>query len=216
MAESARQTCVGNVAILFYCDDDDPREPEYKVPHAVGPDYMFAMKCHMLAKACDGKILMMCGDDAVFRTPGWDNILRDCYRKWPDGIWCASMWDGTPGKPLSDGTKKITHPHPAIGREAFEVLGYIANPMFQHFCCDPWLTSMFQEVGRFKYYKNVRIDHLRAGLVKSAEKDDTYHKLRPGGRHLVSSRDRTVREMFERYRKHDVELLKRAIEEQSK
>ena len=174
---------------------------------------MYAMKCHILARATDAKILMMCGDDAVFRTPGWDNTLRYCYKKWPDGIWCASFWDGTPGKLLSDGKRKITHPHPAIGREAFEVLGYVANPMFQHFCCDPWLTSMFQEIGRFKYFKDVRMDHLRAGVVKAVKEDDTYHKLRPGGRHLISQRDRTVKELFERYRRHDVELLKRAIEE---
>src|SRR3990167_7115364 len=123
MTESVRKTCVGNVALLFYCDDDDPREKEYKVPHVTGPDYLFAMKCHVLARACDGDILMMCGDDAVFRTPEWDNILRHCHKKWPDGIWCASFWDGTEGKRNHDGTKKITHPHPAIGRRAFEILG---------------------------------------------------------------------------------------------
>ena len=212
MTESVRKTCVGNVALLFYCDDDDPREKEYKVPHVTGPDYLFAMKCHVLARACDGDILMMCGDDAVFRTPEWDNILRHCHKKWPDGIWCASFWDGTEGKRNHDGTKKITHPHPAIGRRAFEILGYVANPIFQHFCTDPWLTSMFQDIGRFKYFKAVRIDHMRAGVVKGIRKDDTYYKIRPGGQHVVSQRDRTVMTMFERYRKHDVELLRKAIE----
>jgi len=214
LAESVRKTCLGNVSILFYCDDDDPTEKDYEVPHVVGPDFMFAMKCHLLAQVCDGDILMMCGDDAVFKTPSWDSALRTCNLKWPDGIWCASCWDGTPGKRNKDGTHKITHPHPAIGRKAFEVLGYVANPMFTHFCTDPWLTSMFQEIGRFKYFKDVEVAHLRTGIIVGQDADDTYARLRPGGRHLISQRDRTVKELFERYRKTDVELLKRAIEEQ--
>src|SRR3990167_638815 len=214
LARSIKDTCIGNVSVLFYCDHDDPKEKEYKVPHVTGPDYLFAMKCHVLSMACDGDILMMCGDDAVFKTPGWDNILRYCNKKWPDGIWCASFWDGTPGKLNQDGTEKITHPHPAIGRMAYEVLGYIANPMFQHFCTDPWLTSMFEEIGRFKYFKTVRVDHMRAGIVKEVPKDATYRKIRPHGQHLVSQRDRTVKELLERYRQHDVGLLRKAIEEQ--
>lgn len=213
MAESVKKTCVGNVSILFYCDEDDPLKGQYKVPHITGPDFLFAMKCHVLSMSCDGDILMMCGDDAVFRTHGWDDYLRYCYKKWPDGIWCASCWDGTPGKQNKDGTWKETHPHPAIGRGAYEVLGYIANPIFNHFCTDPWLTETFKEVGRFKYFKNVRVDHMRAGVVSTVPKDATYRKIRPFGKHTVSQRDRTVKEMFERYRKCDVELLKRAIEE---
>lgn len=211
--ESIKKTCIGNVSVYFYCDEDDPKEPEYKVAHITGPDFLFAMKCHILALKCDGDILMMCGDDAVFRTRGWDNVLRGCYEKWPDGIWCASFWDGTPGKILNDGTWKITHPHPAIGRGAFEVLGYLANPMFQHFCTDPWLTSMFEEIGRFEYFRNVRVDHRRAGVVIGVEKDETFRKIRPLGQSTVSMRDRTVMKLLERYRKHDVELLKSAMKE---
>ena len=171
---------------------------------------------------------MMCGDDAVFETKGWDMALRSVYKKWPDGIWCASCWDGTTGKPESyttdenniiipdEGTAvKITHPHPAIGRQAFEILGYIANPMFRHFCTDPWLTDMFKGIGRFKYFPDVLVAHRRAGLIMGVDMDDTFHRMRPGGQPIISARDRTVYSLFKRYQELDSEMLKIAIKEQA-
>lgn len=229
LLESIKDTHRGPVGVHFYCDSDDPRLGEYDVPHHTGPDYMFAMKCHILAKSCDGHILMMCGDDAVFQTKGWDSALRSLHLKWPDGIWCASCWDGTTGKPLEripkmingveemvakPGTRyKITHPHPAIARDAFEALGYLTNPIFRHFCCDPWLTEMFMDLGRFAYFKEVRIDHLRAGQVKGVELDETWKTLRPDGGNPTSERDRTVYGMFRRYRELDKDILRLKIKE---
>jgi hypothetical protein len=191
---------------------------------------MFAMKCHILAMGCNGHILMMCGDDAVFVTEGWDDALRSVHKKWPDGIWCASMWDGTTGKPEEydtkendkgemvkiplEGTKyKITHPHPAIGRDAFEALGYLTNPMFNHFCTDPWITDMFQDLDRFMYFPEVRVDHMRAGSVVGCVEDDTYRKMRPNGKCHFSERDRTVYGMFRKYQDLDIEILKLKIKE---
>lgn len=177
-----------------------------------GPDFKFAMKCQILADRCDGDILMMVGDDAVFQTPGWDDALRSCYKKYPDGIWAASFWDGMRGKLDKDGKEKATHPHPAIGREWFEAVGYMANPIFWHFCTDPWITQTAKDLQRFVVFPNVRVDHMRAGLVADVELDETYKRMRPNGEPVISARDRSVKKMFERYRQLDREILRSKIE----
>lgn len=210
LLESVKKTHVGPVAIGFYCDVDDPRLSEYDVPHMTGPDFKFAMKCEVLVSKTDGDILMMVGDDAVFKTEGWDNALRGCQEVWPDGIWAASMWDGTRGKEIEgdDKRRKLGHPHPAVGRAWHDAVGYLAHPMFIHFCTDPWITSMAMELERFMYFPEILCDHRRAGLVKDVEQDDTYKRMRPDGQATISVRDRSVSRMFERYRILDRETLR--------
>ena len=228
--DSIKDTCRGPVALHVYCDEDDPRLGEYDIPHHTGPDYEFAMKCHILASSCMGHILMMCGDDAVFHTKHWDDALRECQVRYKDGIWCASFWDGTSGKPEEydvvqndkgenlqvpkPGTAfKTTHPHPAVTCDVFNTLGYVANPMFRHFSTDPWLTDMFKAIDRFEYIPKVRCDHLRAGLVQGIEEDSTHGKMRPNGKGWISERDRTVCHMFKKYQNLDIELLKLKMKE---
>ena len=228
--DSIRDTCTGPVSLHVYCDEDDPLLDKYDTPHHTGPDYEFAMKCHILANSCQGHIMMMCGDDAVFVTKNWDDALRACQKKYPDGIWCASFWDGTTGKPEEydkvyndkgealmepkEGTKfKATHPHPAVTADVFNALGYVANPMFRHFSTDPWLTDMFKEIDRFQYIPKVRCDHLRAGLIQGVDEDDTHTKMRPNGKGWISERDRTVYSMFKKYQDLDIEILKLKIKE---
>src|SRR5450432_3697691 len=36
------------------------------------------------------EIYMVLGDDVRFDTPGWDNVLRDVSKNFPDGIFLAS------------------------------------------------------------------------------------------------------------------------------
>lgn len=175
---------------------------EYDVPAIVGPDFKFAMKLQILADNANGDILMMVGDDAVFETFGWDDALRSCYKKYPDGIWAASLWDGM----KKEG--KTTHPHPAVGREWYEAVGYVANPIFTHFCTDPWITETAKELGRFLYFPSVRVNHYRAGLVADVELDDTFYRIRPDGQPVISAKDRTVSKMFQRYRHLDREILR--------
>lgn len=165
MAESAVATCMDakGLEILFYLNADDPELERYQegpyTASVVGPDGPTSYAWNQLAARARGDILMLMGDDVVFTTHGWDEKLRKATmplvrteKQGPVGVF--SFDDGR--SPLG-----TAHPHPALTREAYRRLGYLACPMFRHFYVDTWLTEVAQAAGCFHYLPDVQLQHLK-------------------------------------------------------
>lgn len=162
MATSAIANCadVRGVEILFYLNEDDPLKNNYVSSpyclHIVGKDGPTSYAWNELAKRAAGDILMLMGDDTVFETPGWDDKLRKAEFTLSHG--------GQPSMAVfsfDDGRSELGtgHPHPAMTREVYNRLGYLACPMFRHFYVDTWLVDLAKEAGIFHYIADMKVLH---------------------------------------------------------
>jgi hypothetical protein len=198
MASRLRETALSlarnpdDVEVLFYVANDDPTRQEYVnttgLSITVGYDQPTSRSWNVLAERAGGDLLFMLADDARFETQDWDVRCLDGLRRYPDGYVCVMTNDGRGG-----GT-----PHPAVGRQWFESLGYLAAPMMHHFGVDTWITDMAARVGRQFMVKDVMLRHQKV-------QDPTRKRVRELG---VHERDLRYKELFLRWRKRDAELLR--------
>jgi hypothetical protein len=81
--------------VSYHDDDDDPQlfmypdfslYPFYGHVRLVKPRILLSEAWNQCYRHCAGEILMHCGDDIVFRTPGWDTIVRETFRRFDDRI----------------------------------------------------------------------------------------------------------------------------------
>lgn len=198
MAESAVRTCVDpkGLTIAFYLDHLDPTVMEYvSTPYTtkvIGVDGPTSYAWNELAKTFTADIMILCGDDVVFETEGWDEILRKAATENPVGVF--SFDDER--SPLGTG-----HPHPAVTRMAYEALGYIANPMFYHWYVDTWLREVALKAEKFHYLGNVRLAH------RKSPKDETHKRIR--ATNLRNADEETYNLARKRYFAADVLALAR-------
>lgn len=204
LVESALVTChdASKIEFCFYADDDD-RETiavleEMKLRHKVGPRIPLSHAFNEAARMSSGEIIHCCADDIVYRTPGWDSIIKKEFDKIPDRIALVFGRDGH-----EDG--KIPT-HPFFHRKWVETIGYLMPPYFSGWYSDNWLEDLAVRIGRKIYVPDVFTEHLHFSVGKSP-KDATY--LESAAR---SSRETNVMKDLEKERIFDAAKLKRAID----
>jgi hypothetical protein len=107
---------------------------------------------------------MMCADDIVFRTQGWDTKVKEQAPE--DGIFVLSYDDlGRPKR--EDG-------HPFIGRKFIEIMGYLTYPRLSHSCVDNWVVDIAKAVNRY-VYSDIIIEHIHPKYGKGLW-DTTYQE----------------------------------------
>jgi hypothetical protein len=184
-AESALKMTCGEIELVFYADDDAPGSvpPEIaampEVTVVTGPRIVFSdmwNKCLAVAKA---DIFMESGDDAVFRTPGWDQAVEDAFGEYPDRILLAY------GDDLIWGEKLSTHSF--VHRRWTDALGYIAPPWFAADCCDAWLYDIAGMIGRRRFLPGVITEHLHPSVSKGSWDRTHQERLARGRRDNVQA-----------------------------
>lgn len=187
MAQSAVNTAEGEVEIVCYIDEDDPKLEEYK---SLGGITLFTTKRTILSKywnmayqKAKGPIYMHCGDDLIFRTPGWDTKVKEMFDQYPDKIAFVYGNDGhpRPERAESFGTHGFLH------KNWVEAVGYFVPPYFSSDFNDTWLNDVAEMIGR-KQYVNIITEHMHPGFEK-----------RPF--------DQTDKDRMERHVKDDVKAL---------
>ena len=162
MCESAKETAIRDINIIAYVDDDDPKRDEYPQDVIIGPRLALAPAYQYLYEHSTAPIVMMCADDIVFRTKGWDAEVEEKAPK--DGIFVISYDDlGRPRK--EDG-------HPFIGRRFIEIMGYFTYPKLSHSCVDNWVVDIAKKINRY-IYSDIIIEHMHPKYLKG-EIDSTY------------------------------------------
>ncbi|HVI10430.1 MAG TPA: hypothetical protein VND65_19235 [Candidatus Binatia bacterium] len=135
----------------------------------VGPRLVYSDYWNTLLLSAQSDIFMMCGDDCVFRTPGWDTIVERAFAESTDKILLAYGDDTSPfGKTFAT--------HPFIHRRWVEVVGYFSGPGFTGDFADSWVQDVADMIGRKKFLPIVT-EHMHYYLQKAPD-DETYQETR--------------------------------------
>lgn len=177
MARSALSTGQ-NFEFVFYIDEDDQltdsgieQLPKEIVQVVRGPRIPCGQCWNKAYDVCTGDIVMMCADDLLFHTQGWDTIVSAEFEAVPDRILFLFGNDGIQGDRL--GTHGFVH------RRWCETLGYFVPPYFMSYYNDTWLDQLGHLCGRRKWLKDLNIEHVHPSAGKRPM-DETSNALGGG------------------------------------
>ena len=146
MVQSVRATCTLPQEIICWVDHDDSSYDagQFDVTHIVrGPRITHSDYWNALIPHAHGDLYMMCGDDCVFKTPGWDVMVEEAFAACPDKILLVFGDDGCPNG-------KVFATHPIVHRRWVEVVGYFSGPGFSGDYADAWPQDVADMIGRRK------------------------------------------------------------------
>jgi len=203
LTDTAWRTADREPEFSFYLDEDDTVSQATAeglgVGFTVGPRIMLSEMWNEAAKRTTGDILMHCGDDIAFRTPGWDTQVEQAFAVWPDRIGLVYGRDGIHDERLST--------HAFVGRPWVEALGYLVPPYFSSDMNDLWNYEVAGMVGRRQFLPQVYTEHMHPAVGKG-ELDLTHRERMARG-----ARD-NVEDLYRRLapeRERDVQWLREAI-----
>lgn len=169
---SLKSTTIGKWEMVVRLDTDDPSRDEYpnhpEIMYVLGVRITLSQYWNECAEKASGDILMQCGDDIIFRTPGWDIPVKNEFEKYPDRIVLVFGDDGDPNKGKNFGT------HPFVHRNWVNTLGYFVPPYFSSDFTDTWLNDLADRIGR-KVQVPILTEHMHPAF-KKAELDQTYNE----------------------------------------
>jgi hypothetical protein len=208
LVESAYATAETPVEVVFYVDLDDPDSIATAVElgmsgtvrHVAGERIVLSDMWNAAAAQAGHDVLMMCGDDIVFRTKGWDTAVLAAFDKVPDRI--ALVY----GNDLLQHQRLATHPF--IHRRWYEAVGYLVPNGFSCDWCDMWLNEVAIELGRRVYLPDVVTEHVHP-VAGKARLDDNHRER------LARGRRDNVRQLYEDRageRAADIEKLRAVID----
>lgn len=148
-------------------------------------------------KQATGEIFMMCGDDFVFRTKGWDDKIRSVFEKSLDKIMLVYGDDGIQHAFLAT--------HAFIHRKWTDALGYFAPMQFHSFYHDTWIDSLAQKINRRIYFPELNFEHMHH-IAKKAPDDLIYQEMRN-----KTKDDDQIWEKTEGIRVQDAQKLKKVM-----
>lgn len=176
-----------DLEIIFYIDDDDSESIEKfdsmknnQVKAVFGNRICLSQCWNKALEASSGDILWHGGDDNIFRTKGWDDIVRNEFNKYEDKMVFVFGRDG-----INDGCLGT---HGFLHRNWVDVAGYFCPPYFVSDYNDTWFNDVFNDVGRRIFNDNFYIEHCHW----------LNHK---------ATIDKTHAERLERHKKEDVDNL---------
>lgn len=157
--------------IIFYIDyDDNESLNQFKemkcnnILAKIGPRILLSNTWNRAYMLSSGNIIMLCGDDVLFRTQNWDIPVANKFDEYPDNILLAYGYDG---KHKSYGT------HSFIGKQWIETIGYAYPPFFWADRCDVWLNNVAKGINRHFFIQDLMFEHMHY-LFNKSEKDETY------------------------------------------
>ncbi len=188
LVESIAATALGDVDLVFYIDaDDEPSAAmavELDACHIIGERIVLSDMWNACTSAAVGEILMQCGDDIVFRTPGWDAEVTAAFDKHLDRIALVHGDDGIHGQAL--GTHGFVH------RTWVDTVGYFLPPGFSCDMSDVWLNEVADQLGRRVYLPDVLTEHMHPivgkGLLDQTHRDRLAAGRRDGVHALYAAR----------------------------
>ena len=177
---------------VFYVDEDDPTRSEVQalqgrstslatsIVVVTGPRVVLSQMWNECYKLAEGDVLMQCGDDIRFRTPGWDEKVLVQFLAYPDRIVLVHGEDGIQGRQVAT--------HGFIHRRWVQTVGYFVPPIFASDYNDMWLTEVADTIGRRVYLPKVYTEHMHPVAGKGPL-------------------DRTHQERLERHNQQDCDKL---------
>ena len=201
-----------NVVIRYYLNNNDPEINSYElilkelcakygegVQWKIGPDQNTILSWNELCEKFDADYYMLAGDEIVFETQDWDKKFEETKEKYPDGIFCMSIFCGRENR-----YEAMRCTTPVVTKEWRKALGYFWGPMFWHWEVDHWTGELAKAINRFEFRRDITV------RIKKM-KDITGMRNRSEG---IFKRDEwTYKKCKEVYFPGDVEKLRQAIKE---
>lgn len=157
MWDSARALAArpDELELVYRLDDDDSTEYGYlegNVTRVRGPRIVLSELWNEAHARAQGPVYWHGGDDNIFRTEEWDEIVRYEIARYPDGIVMVHGRDGFQDARV--GT------HSFITREWVEASGFFMPPYFSSDYNDLWLTEVADAIGRRSFVTDLYIEHM--------------------------------------------------------
>jgi hypothetical protein len=114
-----------------------------------------------MASQASEEIFAMVGDDFVYETPGWDQMIINDFKSCnKDNIMMLHCNDGLhgPGNRFRD--RYVQSVNPFIHRKYYEINNYYLRDEFTHQFLDTWLNDIFSTIDRKYYRHDIMIRHL--------------------------------------------------------
>jgi glycosyltransferase involved in cell wall biosynthesis len=199
--QSIKDTACVLPEIVVYIDNDDmvsvPVAQELGIKYIQGVRRPLPQCYNEAAALATGDVLMFAGDDVIFRTKGWDDLVLSEFAKYDDKILFVYGDDGHYSGNL--GT------HGFIHRKWMDTVGYLVPPYFEVWYVDTWITDVAVSLNRRVYLPSLFIEHMHVVFGK-AENDATYEDAVP-----KQSKDEERWLETASRRLEDVEKLKRSV-----
>lgn len=166
-----------NLEMIFYVDYDDPAARKklnglsnmYPVSWTTGSRVVLSEMWNTCYEHSSKEIVMHCGDDIVFKTKGWDTLVRKAFEEQPDKILLVH------GNDLIHGGTLATHSF--LHRNWVEAVGYFLPPYFISDYNDTWLTDVAHRIGRIKYIPELITEHMHFSVGKAEKDQNTIDRL---------------------------------------
>jgi len=171
--------------VIYVDDDDDAPLQARNIVVVQGPRLTLSCAWNVACEKASGDLFMHGGDDVVFRTAGWDQVIRAAFEPFPDGIAFVHGSDGSPPHAHVYGNGGGPHygTHGFLHRRWVDAVGYFVPPHFSVDYNDLWLNEVADAVGRHVYLPDVLIEHMH-WTWRKAPMDATYieaHEKRLAG-----------------------------------
>ena len=129
-------------------------------------------ECYRLSR---GSIAMHAGDDIIFRTQDWDEVVRNKFNEYEDKIIFAYGDDGNPDYRNEDNSRSTFGTHGFLHRNWIHAVGYFVPPYFSSDYNDTWLNEVSRLINR-DVYIDILTEHMHPSLGKHDW--DTTHQER--------------------------------------
>ncbi len=196
---SAIETASNQIEFSVYADDDCESADvarDLGMIVTAGPHIVLSEMWNVAQRVANGNIFMLCGDDIVFRTSGWDMMVMAEFDKVPDKILLVH------GDDLS-GNSHNGSTHGFVHRAWVDAVGFVP-PFFHCDYVDAWQNCLADALGRRVFLPNMITEHLHPSFGK-AELDNTY---RAGRERYTHERVYDVWDSTAILRQRDTELLR--------
>lgn len=196
MVDSVNSTSK-NAVVISSCNGLDDYA-DFKLPIDVPTVYMWNKLTEAAIKTSELKLFMLCSDDVIFSTHGWDKALIDHYNALENKIHVYSLQDSRD----KDGT-----PHPIVTREYIEAMGYFLPPIFLHWYVDSWTVDISRANNCFTHLRDFSLIHDKPSDAGKA--DETHLGIRRMGWH---ERDKYVNETCQHFLELEKQRLAKAMQ----
>ena len=162
LCHSVFETCNydPNVKICFYIDDDDGASIQqaeklkgfykYDIDWLVGSRIIMSDMTNYLYEIAESDIVMFAGDDLIFKTNEWQNIVRDTFDKYDDKIVLVGGHDGYNNDIIT---------HGFLHKNWVDCVGYVVPWSYTGDYADAHVFDLAKKVGRWERI-NIETEHI--------------------------------------------------------
>jgi len=173
---------LSNIKLYIGVDSDDDTQREFDncirfksyITKIVFPEYTkfpgLGVLWNYMASQASEDIFAMVGDDFVYETPGWEQIIIDEFKSGEkDNIMMIHCNDGIHGPGNKYPDRYIQSVNPFIHRNYYEINGYYLREEFKHQFLDTWIDTVYKAISRGYYRHDIMIRHLHFSQTRRVD-----------------------------------------------